>query len=222
MTFHNIFSKKPAKPEKELRIIADNREKSSLLVPELLSKNFKIEFKQLPVADYIINNIAIERKTISDLKSSIINKRIFQQLMELKQYKQYLLVIEGLEDPEFNQGIIHENAFRGFLLSVIMENQIPILFTQNAKDTAKYFCILTKEKDKKELSLRPSKIFRSQKQQACYILEGFPNIGPVKTKALLTKFSSLKNIFNAEEEELQPILRKQSKDFKSIIEKEHK
>jgi ERCC4-type nuclease len=87
MAFLNIFSKKPLERPPELKIIVDNREKSSLVLPELLSKNFKIEFRQLPVADYIINDIAIERKTLSDLKSYIINKRIIKQPLELKQYK---------------------------------------------------------------------------------------------------------------------------------------
>ena len=62
----------------------DNREKSSL-IPSLLIKNqFPIEFKNLPVADYLINNTAIERKTISDLKSSIINKSLIGKNSSVK------------------------------------------------------------------------------------------------------------------------------------------
>jgi len=83
MIFYNIFSKKQlkSKNEKEKRkIIIDNRERNSLVASELLSLGFEIEFKQLPVADYIVNGIAIERKTLSDFKSSIINKRIIRQL----------------------------------------------------------------------------------------------------------------------------------------------
>ena len=59
----NIFSEKKIKEKIKPKILIDYREKNSL-VPSILSKDFEIEFKQLPVADYIINNTAIERKTL--------------------------------------------------------------------------------------------------------------------------------------------------------------
>ena len=81
MPFQDIFSKKEgrkkSKNEKRKTIIIDHREKNSLVPSELSALGFQIEFKQLEIGDYIINNTIIERKTSSDLKSSIINKRIF-------------------------------------------------------------------------------------------------------------------------------------------------
>ena len=91
MPFFNIFSKKPIKEKKTKRIIVDNREKNSLVVSELISQGNKIEFKQLEIADYIIGEIAIERKTISDFISSMLNKRLFIQLKNLQQYEKSLL-----------------------------------------------------------------------------------------------------------------------------------
>lgn len=217
MPFLNIFSKKPEKPEQKIKIIIDNREKNSLVASELIAQDFQIEFQHLPVADYLINNIAIERKTIQDLKSSIINKRIISQLLELKQYPQYFLILEGLQD-EFYKGIIHENAFRGFLLSVILEYKVPIIFAHSPKDTANYLAVLAKkEKSSAPLSIRASKISFTKEEQIQFILEGFPHIGPVKAKALLKKFKSLKNIVNASEEELQSILGKQAKHFCDLL-----
>lgn len=216
----NIFSKKKTS-KKEIptqKIIIDNREKNSLVISELISLNCQVEFQQLPVADYIINEIAIERKTISDLKSSIINKRIISQMREIKQYPKNLLLLEGFENEDIYQGIIHENALRGLLLSISLDYQVPIIFTKNEKDTAKYLFLLSKKSDKKEFSLRPSKISFSKEEQLQYILEGFPGIGPVTAKELLKKFGSLKNIINANEEELKEILGKKHEEFKSLIE----
>ena len=51
-----------------------------------------------------------------------------------------------------------------------------------------------------------------------FILEGFPNVGPKKAKALLEKFGSLKEIINANEEELREILGGRAGDFKKLVE----
>jgi Fanconi anemia group M protein len=213
----NIFSSKKVQKEK-LKIQIDNRERNSLIPSYLIKQGFEVEFKQLPVADYLIKNIAIERKSVSDLKSSIINKRIIQQLLELKQYPKHLLLVEGVLDQDIysSQGI-HENALRGFLLSVALEYQTPIIFTHNEEDTAKYIYVLAKKDKSRDFSLRASKIFLSKKEQLQFILEGFPNVGPAKAKALLEKFKTLNNIFNASEDELKEILGRRAEEFKSLL-----
>jgi len=216
MTFHNIFSKSPVKEKPKLKILIDHREKNSL-VSSYLKKNFILEFQQLPVADYIIQGIAIERKTISDLKSSIINKRIFSQLQELKQFPKHLLLIEGISEEDIYSGTIHENALRGFLLSVALDYQVPIIFTHDAEDTAKYLSVLAKKTEKPEMPIRASKITLTREEQIQFILEGFPHIGPAKAKKLIEKFHSLKNIFSVSEEALSEIIGKRAKEFRELI-----
>jgi ERCC4-type nuclease len=217
MPFLDIFSSKKTHTKNLPVITIDYREKNSLIPSELSKLNFSIQFKQLLVADYIVSNTAVERKTTTDLKSSIINKRIFQQLLEIKQYPKHFLIIEGPRTQLFNSQTLHENAVRGFLLATALEYQVPILFSKNEKDTAKYISVLAKKKPT-EISLRPTKIFRSKKEQQLFILEGFPNIGPSKAKTLLKKFKSLSAIFTAPESELQEILGSRTKDFKSLLE----
>jgi Fanconi anemia group M protein len=212
----NIFSSKKVQKEK-LKIQIDNRERNSLVPSYLIKQGFEVEFKQLPVADYLIKDIAIERKSVSDLKSSIINKRIIQQLLELKQYPKCLILVEGILDEDIYNSGIHENALRGFLLSVALEYQTPIIFTHNEEDTAKYLYVLAKKEKSPEASLRASKIAFSREEQLQFILEGFPNVGPAKAKKLLKKFHTLNNIFNATEEELKEILGKRTKEFRSFL-----
>ena len=75
--FYNIFSTEKSKTKKEKpkeKLIVDYREKNSLVASELINLGFEIEFKELKVADYIVKGVAIERKTISDFISSMINK----------------------------------------------------------------------------------------------------------------------------------------------------
>ena len=112
---------------------------------------------------------------------------------------------------------LHENALRGFILSCISDYQTPIIFTKDESDTAKYLLVLAKRTKQKEISLRHSISFKSKQEQLQYILEGFPNIGPVTAKALIKQFKSLKSILNANENDLQPILKSKTKDFLDLI-----
>src|SRR3989344_8637677 len=160
MELVNIFSKKNIKEKEKLKIIVDNRERNSLVPSLLMERGFEVEWKQLEVADYLINGVAIERKTVSDFKSSIINKRIFQQLFELKQYEKHLLLVEGVND-EVYEGLIHENAFRGFMLSVMLDYGVPVVFTHNEEDSVKYLSVLSK-KERREIGLRAGKILMSE------------------------------------------------------------
>ncbi len=151
MALLNIFSKKKNKKEnniEKIKVEIDFREKNSLVPSELMKLGLEIEFKQLLVGDYIIRGVVIERKTISDFKSSIINKRIINQLNELKQFDKSLLILEGINERMYEGGI-HENAFRGFLLTVGLVYKMPIIFTLNERDTAKYISILSKKRKKR-------------------------------------------------------------------------
>ena len=93
----DIFSsKKPIikKEEKSKeKIIIDYREKNSLVAPHLIKLGLEIEFKELKVGDYIVQNVIIERKTINDFLSSMLNHRLLNQIEELKQFENKLLII---------------------------------------------------------------------------------------------------------------------------------
>ena len=214
MVFVDIFSKKKTKEQEKTTIVVDNREKNSLVASELVSLGNKIDFKQLEIADYLINNIAIERKTQTDLIQSIIDKRIFSQLENLKKYPKHLLIIE--KNNSFVN--LNENILKGFILSLTLKFKISLIFSQNERDTAKYLTILANKKESKsEFSSRPSKNLESNEEKIKFILEGFPNVGPKRATELLKKFKNLKNIINATEKELDGILGKNAKDFLEII-----
>jgi|SRR3989338_5688097 len=219
--FLNIFSKKPLRVIEKPKIIADYREKNSLVIAELISLGVEVEVKELKVADYIIGNVAVERKTVSDFLNSMINKRLINQLGSLNQYKDKLLLIEGTTEQELyndrSEGI-NGNAIRGFLLSILLKYKVPIIFTKDAEDTAKFLSVLAKKKDK-DISLNAKRKSFNKKEQMQFILEGFPGVGPSTAKKLLEKFKSLKDIFNTPQESLKLIIGKKAEIFKIISEK---
>ncbi len=223
MPFHNIFkiTKKKSKKPKP-KIIADIHEKNSLILAELHeNKNIKLEIKSLKIGDYLIGKTIIERKTVNDFISSMINKRLIQQLKQMKKYRQQLLIIEGIDEQELyrTDTKLNPNAIRGFILSIITNYQIPIIFTQDYQDTSQYLITLAKQQLKPltETTLH-HKIPKTIKEQKQYILEAFPNIGPITAKKLLKKFKNIHNTINATTEELQEILRNRAEGFKNLLE----
>ena len=218
MTFFDIFSKKEI-IEKKLPIHVDHREKNSLVVAELVNLGHQIKFEQLAVGDYIINDTAIERKTVSDLKSSIINKRIMSQLSEIKQFPKSILLVEGFNERSYS-GLIHENALRGFLLAVALDYQIPIIYAQDEKDSAKFLSVLAKKEGKSEPIMRGEKRVMTKKEQIQFILEGLPGIGPKSAKKLIDNFKSITKIVNASKDELSLIIGKKAQDVREILDSE--
>jgi len=223
----DIFSKgKERKIPEKRKIIIDHQEKNSLLISELIDLGFEIEFTRLKVADYLIKGVAIERKTISDFVGSIKNKRLLRQLEELQQYEKKLLIVEGIYEQELYvdsaeiEGM-HANAIRGFLLSVLLSFKVPILFTKDYQDTAKFMDVLSRKKSTQDIGLNVSKKTLNNEERSQFILEGFPGVGPKTAKKLLKEFVTLKKIFNASEEELKKILGKKTIAFMKIIENDY-
>lgn len=222
MPLFDIFQKshdeESSSEKPKIKIIADNREKNSLVISELIHLGFQVDFEQLEVADFLINNTAIERKTVADFLSSMMNKRLPEQLINLNQYEKKFLLIEGIDEQELyndkeKEGI-NPNAIRGFLLDIILKYQVPIIFTKNYEDTAKFLAVLAKKPEKTSESLRVKRKTRNKKEQMQFILEGFPGIGPETAKILLHEFKSIKNIINASQEELTRLIGKKAEIFR--------
>ena len=218
--FLNIFSKKRTKLKvKSLpKIIADYREKNSLVIPTLVKLGCEVEIKELKVADYLTKGVAIERKTISDFLSSMTNKRLLRQLEELQQYPNKILLIEENGEQELyndEQEGINGNAIRGFLLSILLKYKTPIVFSKNPEDTAKFLYILSRKKET-EMPIRASKKMLNKKEQMQFILEGFSGIGPITAKKLLKNFKTLEAIFTSPLEDLKNLIGKKAEIFELI------
>ena len=218
----NIFSNSKTKssiskcPNPKTKIIIDKRENNSLIKSNLINLQANFSEEILQIGDYLINQTIIERKTYKDFLASITDKRLFNQIKEMKKYRTHYLILEGF-DFSYNSNL-HKNTITGTLLSI--SQLIPIVYTKNEADTAHLLIQIAKrqEKQKREFASRKFKSKLTLDEQKQFILEGFPKIGPIAAKKLLKEFVSLKNIFNAEEKQLNKILNEnQTNLFLSLI-----
>ena len=219
MPFADIFSKseKKGKPIIRPKIIIDTREKNSLIASELMRLHCDVEFQHLGIGDYIVKDTVIERKTISDFLGSMLNKRLVKQLKNMQPLKSKFLIIEGIDEHELyhSESHINENAIRGFLLSIILNFKIPIIYTKDYADTAKFLIVLAKKSSKEiEAGINDKPKPRDVKEQLQYILEGFPGIGPKTARKLLEEFGTLKEIINTPIEKLEKLIGKKAESFK--------
>jgi Fanconi anemia group M protein len=199
-----------------MKIIVDHREKASGIITELAKRGFDVEVKQLVTADYVVESkdrqgnivtVGIERKVQSDFLNSIIDRRIIEQLMYLKEnFTVPLLVIEGSENI-YTLRNFHPNAVRGMLASIAIDFQIPIIHTKSPKDTVALLEVIAKrlEKPKSHPSLLSKRKPASLQEQQEYLVESLPMIGPQMARTLLKTFGSVKNIVNADEKDLLKI-----------------
>ncbi|MBA2859540.1 DEAD/DEAH box helicase [Methanococcus maripaludis] len=208
-TSDKLEEKKPIKLDKKSKsglpnkatIIVDSRERH---IGRYLSEKAEVEFKTLEIGDYILSDrLAVERKTAEDFENSIIDKRLFNQVMDLKKYERPLMIIEGNEFVR-----IHENAIRGMMFSIMIDYQIPIMFSRDIEDTADILVKLAEReqiKEKREISIRYGKRPMSLKERQKFLVEGLPDVGPVMAENLLDNFNSVESIFTASEKELTSV-----------------
>jgi Fanconi anemia group M protein len=203
------------------KIIVDTREKE--IIQEFEKQDIPYKKEQLVIADFVIGDIAIERKTQNDFINSIIDKRILNQLIEIKNHFEVpLLIIEG-DKNIYTIRDFHPNAIRGMFAAITIDYQIPVIFTKNHRDTVAFLKVILNriEKGHRAISLLKKKKPLTIREHQEYIIQALPGIGSTLAKNILKKFSTVKNIINASEDNLKKVEKlgpKKIKEIKKVIE----
>ena len=191
----------------QLRIVVDEREKKSGIPNLLKSIGINLEIKTLPIGDYIVApETIVERKSISDLVSSVFDGRLFDQCNRMKENFQFpIIIIEGDID-EIEELIENPFVFYGAVSSIAIDFKIPIISTPNATHTAK---LLVSMCSRKNTTKGPfiKKIRKSndiQKQQLS-VLSSLPGVGEKIAIRMLEKFGTPLKVFSASSTELSKI-----------------
>jgi len=200
-SFEDIFSESELKREEEPLVLIDNREKNSLAA-HLVAQKVCVSFENLSIGDYVIGDLAIERKTFRDLLSSVYDGRLFRQLKELSALRRAVVLLEG--DEAFLER--EKKIFYSTILSIKADYKVPVIRTLSPEESASVVLEVVKRQGKKPRSFgRKGGAGRGILQRRKFVLEGFPGIGPFVAESLLDNFSSLREIFNADKSELEKI-----------------
>ncbi len=201
-----------------MRIVVDKREKNSG-IPELLKQSgVFVDFATLKVGDYIVfNNVAIERKTISDLLTSFYDGRLFIQCSELvKHFSSPLLIVEGniIEDLKFESRESLRSYNQKFqlvydsLITVVLDFKIPLVHTPNIEHTTNFLIAIANKLSRKYSYgplLRKIKKQTSEQIQQLSVLSSLPGVGGMFAVKMLNEFKTPKRALNASAAELAKI-----------------
>jgi len=199
-----------------VKIYVDLREKASHVPKYLAEMGVSVIYKQLEIGDYMVtDDTVIERKRIDDLAHSVFEGRFFDQVRRLKASKlKALILVEG--DLTYLRRITSKyKAVEAALITAVIYNNIPIIYTRNSKHTAETIKLIAEKLQTVRKAYITTQFPTYRKYQKpkdqdlsewqLYVLASFPGIGPTLADRLLRKFGSLRAVLSASPVELSRV-----------------
>ena len=160
------------------------------------------------MGDYQIDNrLIVERKTLKDFAVSIIDGRLFKQMLCLANSKsEGVLILEGTVSDTVEIGMTRE-AMQGALITVSLILGIPVLRSKDPSETAKLIVYIGRQIESMAMGgvqrhgYRP----KNKRKRQLFILQGLPGIGPGRAGRLLDRFGSVEAAISASSSELQSV-----------------
>lgn len=221
-------SASPSFKTKEV-VLVDYREKGSAVMKELIERGVNMRLEKLNAADFVLSgSVGVEYKGVEDFVDSIIDGRLLNQAKLIREnFSKPLIIVEGESDFYFARKI-HPNAVNGMLATLLVNFGIPVLRTKNAHETASLLHMIAKKEQEKlgvDFDMHGERKPLSMKEQQEFIVSAFPGIGKTLCRPLLKHFGCIKNVINANEEDLKKvdlIGPKKAGDIRRIVESPYK
>ena len=180
------------------RVVADERERASGVPDELSKLNVRVYFSRLAVGDYVLNpEIAVERKAVRDLVSSVYDSRIFYQAAKLAaSYAKPYLLVEG-DSKEVESLTRNLKSFYGAIANVTLAYGLRVIYTANQTETAVAISELLAHARARPLSRMPSEVPPKAKdvpRQQLYLVSSLPGVGRKLAEKLLSKYGTPRRV----------------------------
>lgn len=196
--------------EKDLiHITADDREQKSGVITSLFAiEELTINIRRLPLGDYQIGKrLIVERKTMKDFAISIVDGRLFKQMIRLANFtSQGVLILEGTAADIVDLKMTRA-SMQGALITVSVILGIPVMRSKDPSETARLIAYIARQLNSitrgglQRHGYRP----KGHRRRQLYILQGLPGIGREKASRLLERFGSVEAAITASSIELQSV-----------------
>ena len=207
-----------------LKIVADEREKASGVPDELSRMGVRVYFSTLPVGDYVVSpEVAVERKSVKDLVSSVYDSRLFYQAARIsKAYSKPFLLVEG-DSKEVEKLARNMKSFYGAIANVSIAYGLRVIYTANSHETALALAEILNQARAKPLASMPSEVPSKAKaipQQQLYLVASIPGVGRRLAEKLLSKYGTPRRVMSLTAGELamtQGIGWKRAEKIKAVL-----
>jgi ERCC4-type nuclease len=192
-----------------INITADDRECKSDVIKFLSEiENVDLSIQRLSLGDYQVENrLIVERKTIKDFAISIIDGRLFKQLIRLANSKSIgVMILEGTTINTAEIGMTRE-AMQGALITVSLILGIAVLRSKDPSETARLIVYIGRQIESvasggvQRHGYRP----KGKRKRQLFILQGLPGVGSERADRLLDRFGSVEAAISASSSELQTV-----------------
>lgn len=168
---------------------------------EKIQKDFpQAEIVNLEIGDIVDGQLCIERKSIGDFLASIIDRRLFNQALNMKQFKFPIIIVEGdyrniSEHIYFADKKISMEQVRGAIASIFIKYGIPILFcsTRNNFIEMVNLLIIKSKEECNNIIIEPP-VCKAHANPKLQILLQIPKIGQGKAKKILDHYGTFENL----------------------------
>jgi Fanconi anemia group M protein len=194
-------------------IIVDSREAANRngkkIVRELERLGAEVAVAKLDYGDYVLGgDVAVERKTIFDLASTLTQRFLFEQIFKMREaYPKALVIIEGYMGVLRKFRSLSPEALNGALFALV-QNGVPLVPTIDYKDTAIFLTVAAKrlmKEAKTPATIRHRLKTETLSERQLFLLTGLPHVGPVLGRNLLKHFRTPRRVFCASKEELMEV-----------------
>ncbi len=187
-------------------IYVDTRESKSIIAC-LEKMGANVQEEQLEVGDFVLSeDVVVERKTVDDFVRSIMDNRLFNQLIAMKEkYPKPLLIVQGNRKKVASIGLA---AFYSSLASALTDFYIPVYTSENDEETAAILYYIAKreqEEGKRAVRVREGRKPLTIPEIQKYVVAGIPGIDAVLADRLLKRFKNVRGVFSATLDELKTV-----------------
>jgi ERCC4-type nuclease len=192
------------------QVVVDDRERPSGVIEALRTHpNVELTVHRLSLGDYLIDRtLVVERKTLPDFATSVVDGRLFAQASRLARTDRAkpCFILEGAADDHHSL-IIPRSAMQGAIITLTVVFGLPLLRSTCPRETADLILYAADQLQRRS-STAPKRQGYHPKglaRQQSFLLQAIPEIGPAKAKLLLDTFGSPAGVASAMVEQLRAV-----------------